>query len=70
LKELKLLNPKFYEELPLNVCIGYDFQILVIIKIAYIKIELPLNFGIRGVPKCVCDREKIYDAYDKIYHKE
>jgi len=31
-----------------------EFQILINIKMSYIKIKLPLNFAIRGVPKRVC----------------
>jgi len=41
------------KELPLNICIGFEFQILILIKMAYTKSKLPLNFAIRGVPKCV-----------------
>ena len=48
-----------------------EFQILINIKMAYIKIKLPLNFAIRGVPKRVCVWQEINrDAYDRIYHKE
>ena len=50
-----------------------EFQISINIKMTYIKIKLPLNFAIRGVPKsvCVCVWQEINrDAYDMIYHKE
>ena len=48
-----------------------EFQILINIKMAYIKTKLPLNFAIRGVPKGVCVWQQINrDAYDRIYHKE
>jgi len=48
-----------------------EFQILINIKMAYIKIKLPLNFAIHGVPKRVCVWQEISrDANDRIYHNE
>jgi len=40
--------------------LNLEFQILNDIKMTYIKIKLPLNFAIRGVPKrvCVCDKKQ------------
>ena len=51
--------------------VGFNFIGVIDIKMTYIKIKLPLNFAIRGVPKRVCVwQETNRDAYDRIYHKE
>ena len=49
MKELKLLNPKIYEELPLDVWMKLNFNENHLYTICIHQNKSPLNFAFRGV---------------------